>query len=236
MIYGMGANVALAARSESKLHTLAEELGPRASVWVLDVAEEESVQQVFTRMLERYGAVDILINNAGFGSFETVAESSTATLRRMMDVNYFGMVHCTKRVLPGMLERGSGHIVNVASVAGKFATAKSAGYSATKHAVLGFTNALRQELSGTGVTATAVNPGPVETAFFEIADPEGGYVNSVRSLMVTPERVAREMVNGILRRKAEVNVPGWLGAAAGFGQALPVGLVHRFAARFLKLK
>src|SRR5690606_13325587 len=112
-------------------------------------------------------------------------------------------------------ERGSGAIVNIASIAGKMATAKSAAYSATKHAVLGFTNALRQELHGTGVRVMAVNPGPVATGFFDVADPGGEYANRVSRFMVTPERVARAALDGLARGKAEVNVPSWLGAAAG---------------------
>ena len=236
MVHRLGANVALAARSADKLEAIAHDLGARTCAWVLDVSDEAAVGEVFRQIRERFGPVDVLINNAGFGSFEPVSEANSAILRGMMDVNYFGMVHCTRAVLTDMLARRSGHIVNVASVAGKFATAKSAGYSATKHAVLGFTNALRQELHGSGVHVTAVNPGPVQTAFFEIADPEGGYVNNVRSIMVSPERVAQAMIRGIEKRKAEVNVPGWLGAAAGIGQLLPAGLVNGFASRFLRLK
>lgn len=235
-LHGLGARVALAARSRDKLEALASELGPRAFAIELDVADEASVRAAFAAIREQAGEIDLLVNNAGFGLFETVAETSVDSLRRMMDVNYFGVALCTKEALPGMLARRSGHIVNVASIAGKLGTAKSAGYAATKHAVLGFTNALRQELHGTGVRVTAVNPGPVRTAFFDVADPEGGYVRNVRRWMVTPERVADALVGGMQRGKAEVNVPGWFGVAASVGQALPVSLVNAVAARFLKLK
>ncbi|MCI3919962.1 SDR family oxidoreductase [Paenibacillus sp. TRM 82003] len=235
-LHGMGAQVALAARSLDKLDALAAELGARAIAIELDVSDEASVRAAFEAVRERCGEVDLLVNNAGFGRFETVAESSVESLRQMMDVNYFGVALCTKAVLPSMLARRSGHIVNVASIAGKLGTAKSAGYSATKHAVLGFTNALRQELHGTGVRVTAVNPGPVRTAFFDIADPSGGYVRNVNRMMVTPERVADALVAGALRGKAEVSVPGWFGFAASAGQALPVSLVNAIAVRFLKLK
>lgn len=231
-----GATVVLIARSKEKLENLAKKLGPKAEACALDVSDREAVQAVFERILRKHGSIDMLINNAGFGAFQAVADSSAETLRRMMDVNYFGMVHCTQAVLPSMLERGSGHIVNVASIAGKFATAKSAGYSASKHAVLGFSNALRQELHGTGVYVTAVNPGPVRTAFFDLADPEGSYVKNVQWMMVEPDQVVRAVLRGIRKRKAEVNVPRWLGAAAAFGQVMPSGLVQRVASRFLNLK
>jgi len=235
-LYERGANVVLAARSIDKLEAFAAELGPRAAAIPLDVGDEDGVRRAFDDIRASFGAVDLLANNAGFGRFETVLDAPADSFERMMNVNYFGLVRCTRAVLPDMLARRDGVIVNVASIAGKTATAKSAGYSATKHAVLGFTNALRQELHGTGVRVMAVNPGPVRTAFFDIADPEGSYVSGVKSMMVTPERVARETLAGLDRGKAEVNVPGWLGAAAKVSQALPIGLVNAFSVRFLKLK
>ncbi|HZG78937.1 MAG TPA: SDR family oxidoreductase [Paenibacillus sp.] len=236
-LHERGAHVVLAARSTEKLEKFAAELGDgRATAVLLDVADERSVIRAFEEIAARFGRVDLLVNNAGFGRFETVADAPADSFEAMMNVNYFGLVRCTRAALPGMLARRSGAIVNVASIAGKTATAKSAGYAATKHAVLGFTNALRQELHGTGVRVMAVNPGPVRTAFFDIADPEGGYVNGVKSMMVTPERVARETLAGLDRGRAEVNVPGWLGAAAKLSQALPIGLVNAFSTRFLKLK
>lgn len=231
-----GASVVLMARSKGKLESIAKKLGPKAEAIGLDVSDEDAVQAAFERILRKHGSIDMLINNAGFGVFQSVTEMSSETFQRMMDVNYFGMIHCTKAALPSMLKRRSGHIVNVASIAGKFATGKSAGYSATKHAVLGFTNALRQELHGTGVYVTAVNPGPARTAFFDRADPQGGYVQRVQWMMVEPEEVARAILKGIRRRKAEVNVPVWLGAASAFGQVMPSGLVQWIASRWLRFK
>ncbi|WP_309122750.1 SDR family oxidoreductase [Paenibacillus sp.] len=235
-LHERGAHVVLAARSVDKLNDFAGKLGSRATAIALDVADERSVARAFEEIEARFGRVDLLVNNAGFGRFELVADAPADSFESMMNVNYFGTVRCTRAALPGMLSRREGWIVNVASIAGKTATAKSAGYAATKHAVLGFTNALRQELHGTGIRVVAVNPGPVRTAFFDLADPEGGYVNGVKSMMVTPERVARETLAGLDRGRAEVNVPGWLGAAARLSQALPIGLVNAFSARFLKLK
>ncbi|HZG57532.1 SDR family oxidoreductase [Paenibacillus sp.] len=235
-LHAAGADVVLAARSVDKLETLAASIGPRAHAMALDVGDEADVRRFFAEARARFGDVDVLVNNAGFGLFERVVDATPEAFASMMNVNYFGVVRCTKAVLPRMLERRAGSVVNVASIAGKMGTAKSAGYSATKHAVLGFTNSLRQEIHGSGVHIMAVNPGPVSTGFFDIADPSGGYVNGVRWMMVTPERVAQETLRGLARRKAEVNVPSWLGVAAGASQALPIGLVNAFAARFLNLK
>ena len=115
--------------------------------------------------------------------------------------------------MPSFLARGGGHIVNVASIAGKIGTPKSTGYTASKHAVLGLSNALRLELAGTGVAVTAINPGPIDTPFFALADPDGTYVNNVRWFMLKPEKVASRIVKAIESRKAEVDLP--LAAAAG---------------------
>lgn len=236
MLIERGANVMLGARSTEKLERVAAALGPRAAAQPLDVGNPDSVARFFAAARETFGDIDVLVNNAGFGKFELVSEADFDSFQQQMNVNYFGLVRCTKTVLPHMLERANGAIVNIASVAGKMGTAKSAGYSATKHAVLGFTNALRQEIYGSGVHVMAVNPGPVSTGFFDIADPGGGYVNNVRRMMVTPEKVARATLAGLASGKAEVSVPGWLGAAAAASQLLPAGLVNGFAARFLKLK
>lgn len=120
---------------------------------------------MFTEILAAYGRIDILLNNAGYGKFAGFTEMEAQEFDDMMDVNYMGIVRCTKAVVPHMLQRGSGQIVNVASMAGKIGTARSVAYTATKHAVLGFTNALRQELRKSGITVSAVNPGPIATDF-----------------------------------------------------------------------
>jgi short-subunit dehydrogenase len=136
-------------------------------------------------------------------------------------VNDFGTVRCTKAVLPHMLEARSGHIVNIASMAGKIGSAKSSGYSATKHAVLGFTNCLRQELVGTGVGLTAINPGPIDTPFFDRADPSGNYVKNVSWFMLKPEKVAAEVIDAIERGIAEKNLPILASIGVKFAQLFP---------------
>ncbi|WP_138495208.1 SDR family NAD(P)-dependent oxidoreductase [Paenibacillus pinistramenti] len=211
-----GAFVILAARSQDKLERVAADLPGAFDVVRLDVSSEDSVAEAFRYISETHGSVDCLINNAGFGRFKPFAETELDEFEAMMDVNYMGTVRCTKAVLPGMLAARKGHIVNIASIAGKLGTAKSSAYSASKHAVLGFTNALRQELKGTGVAVSAVNPGPIDTPFFEGADPDGSYVKNVGWFMMKPEKVAKAVVQVIERRKAEIDLP-W---AAGLGTKL----------------
>lgn len=230
-----GATVILMGRSERKLEETLASLTGRHDSFLLDVTSTEQVFVVMDQVVERYGRIDILINNAGYGVFEPFSEASLETIGGMMDVNYMGTVRCTKAVLPHMLRAGSGHIVNVASMAGKVGSAKSAGYSATKHAVIGFTNCLRQELKGSGVYISAVNPGPVDTPFFDIADPSGTYANNVRWFMLKPEQVARAVVDVIRHRKRERNIPFVAGLGVKIYQLFP-GLFDRIAYRMLNQK
>jgi short-subunit dehydrogenase len=216
-----GAVPILAARTEEKLREVAASLPGRHAVRRLDVTDAEQVEAAVRSLIAEFGGIDILINNAGYGVFERFVDASLAEYESMMNVNYMGTVRCTKAVLPHMLSRRSGHIVNIASLAGKFGSAKSAGYSATKHAVLGFTNSLRQELVGTGVGLTAINPGPVETPFFDKADPSGNYVKNVAAFLLKPDKVAGEVVRAIEKERTDVILPSYAGFAVKVAQLFP---------------
>ncbi|WP_159887385.1 SDR family NAD(P)-dependent oxidoreductase [Paenibacillus puerhi] len=216
-----GAVPVLVARSETRLAEVSERVAGPHGTFVLDVQSTEQVDAVMSRILEEYGRIDILINNAGYGVFSRFADAPLREFEDMMDVNYMGTVRCIKAVLPHMLNRGTGHIVNIASMAGKIGSAKSSGYSATKHAVLGLTNCLRPELVGTGVYVTAINPGPIDTPFFDRADPSGTYVNNVRWFMLKPDRVVRRMMRAIERRTPEVNLPFTAAAGVKLFQLFP---------------
>jgi short-subunit dehydrogenase len=235
-----GAVVIATARSREKLERLSAgaeaPAGGMLFTLPLDVTNERQVNETFAHIYAAYGTVDVLVNNAGFGLFQPVIEAPMNSFADMMDVNYLGAVRCVKAVLPRMIAARSGHIVNVASIAGVVGTAKSAGYSATKHAVIGFTDALRQELHGTGVHVASVNPGPVNTPFFDMADPGGSYRRNIDRFMVTPERVAEAIVDTIVRRRPQMFVPAYMGWGATLIRLLPVSMFNRIASRFLNLK
>jgi short-subunit dehydrogenase len=221
MLAEQGAIPVLTARSKDKMLELSASIHGEHAVYEMDVTSEVQVREVVSQVQARYGKIDVLLNNAGFGEFVSFVDASLDHFQQMMDVNYMGTVRCTHAVLPHMIQIRNGHIVNVASIAGKLATAKSTGYSATKHAVLGLTNALRQELRGTGVTVSALNPGPIDTPFFNRADPEGTYVRNIRWFMMSPDKVARAILSVIERRIPELDLPWTASAGVKIMQLFP---------------
>lgn len=209
-----GANLVLLARRLDKLEQLQSELQQKHNVKVdvfqLDVSNTDQVQAVFRQIFETIGDIDILVNNAGFGVFREAHEASIDEIKGMFEVNVVGLMACTSMVLPKMRARRFGHIINIASQAGKIATPKSSVYSATKHAVLGYTNSLRMELTDYNVQVTSVNPGPIATNFFNIADEQGTYVKNVQRFILQPEFVARKVVDSMLTKTREINLPRWM--------------------------
>jgi hypothetical protein len=185
-----GAHVVLGARRLEPLEAIAAECR-NADVRAIAVAADVTKQEDCARLIREAGEVDVLVNNAGFAIFDAAADANPADLRAMMETNYFGLVHCTQAVLPRMLERGSGTIVNVASILGIMGAARLGGYCATKFAVIGFSEALRDEVLGRGVRVALVCPGTTDTDFFVTAD-RGKIPGASRLLgAVSPERVAR---------------------------------------------
>lgn len=161
-----GAKVVLAARSKEPLDQLAKELGAEKAIAIAtDVADPKACETLVAQTLDRFGAVDILVNNAGYNSRGCVQDVPAKQLLQIVDVNLKAPIQLTRLVLPHMLERGSGAVVNVASLAGRVPLEHEATYSATKFGLRAFTFSLAEELRGTNVTASAVSPGPVETGF-----------------------------------------------------------------------
>lgn len=225
LVAEQGAHPILLARSYDQLAKIAQNIKDRYQIecnyYKVDVGNLENVEAVFEEILQKVGKVDVLVNNAGFGVFANVLDANLHQMKTMFEVNVFGLISCTKMVLPAMMERNAGHIINIASQAGKIATPKSSVYSATKHAVLGFTNSLRMELADTNIHVTAVNPGPIRTRFFDIADESGTYAKNVGRFMLDPDFVARKIVNSMLTPKREINLPGWMNAGSVFYTLFP---------------
>lgn len=139
------------------------------SVVSLDLINNESIVEAVNTILAKEGRIDVLINNAGYGSYGAVEDVSLEEARRQFEVNLFGMARLTQLVLPAMRKQKSGRIVNISSMGGKIYTPFGAWYHATKHAVEGWSDCLRLELKAFGIDVVVVEPGGIKTAWGEIA-------------------------------------------------------------------
>ena len=161
-----GARVVLAARGVSELEGLARELGvERALAVPTDVSDAAAARALLERAVAGFGAVDILVNNAGYNRRGAVEHVPAEDLARIVDVNLRAPIVLTRLAIPYLRRAGGGAIVNVASIAGRIPLPEEATYSATKFGLRAFTFALAEELQGSGITVSAVSPGPVETGF-----------------------------------------------------------------------
>jgi uncharacterized protein len=173
-----------------------------------------------TQVLEKFGHIDLLINNAGFGEFGKVENQSIEQIEAVMRTNYFGMVYCTKMFLQSMLSRHSGHIVNVASLAGSFGVPGMAGYCASKYAMLGFSESLYHELYGTGVRITVVSPIGVKTNFFSNHSFRNHKPNYT-GFMLEPKTVSKAILAAANSPRLEIIVPYYVRAGVWFKHTLP---------------
>jgi len=199
--------VVLVARREGRLRSLAaqiRELGGEALVIVADLAQESERLRVAQEVRAAYGAVDVLVNNAGFGWYGFAAGMPWTLARQMIEINVAAVVHLTLLFLPEMKARNSGHIVNVGSIAGSLPSQGVALYNATKSFLDAFTTSLHRELRGTNVHVSVVKPGPVSTEFFETASTRSsGLRIPVERFSVQPEAVAGR-IWALLRRPARI--------------------------------
>jgi hypothetical protein len=232
-----GQNLTLVARREERLRTLAAELerdhGIRAEVVVADIATDEGRAGLVAELRERGRDVEVLVNNAGFGSAGRFQKLDADREALMVRTNCEAIVALCAEYVPGMVDRGRGGVLNVASTASFQPLPYQATYSASKAFVRTFTEALTGDLHGTGVTATALCPGPVPTEFGAVAGIDDGEWDGVPDFaMTTPQQNAAAGVEG-LEKGRRVVIPGLLNhvtAAAGTytPRSLLLGLVRRF--------
>lgn len=190
-------------------------------VYEVDVTDELALADTVETIYQEHGQIDVLVNNAGYAIYDDFEQFSEEQVRAMFDVNLFALMQLCRIVGKRMKETKSGHIINIVSMSGKVATAKSSVYSATKFAAIGFSDTIRLELAPYQVGVTTVNPGPVATGFFDQADPDGSYQKSVKAFIIQPEVVAKKIVAAIGTKKREINLPFALNATHKFYTLFP---------------
>ena len=232
-----GATVVFLARRRDKLRQAQAEAtalsGHPAYAFPVDVGDPVAIEAAVDQIHETVGSVDVLVNAAGFGHFENAFDTDMRLVERMFRVNVLGVMYLTKLLGRDMAIRGQGQIINVASMAGKMATPKSAIYSATKSAVIGYSNGLRLELKPFGVHVTTVNPGPIATDFFKAAGALD-YLATVSWLALDPDQLARRIVGTFDHPVREINAPRVMNLGAklytlfpGIGDWLAGGMLNK---------
>ncbi len=163
-----GIDVCVTARTKSEIEKVAEQIrsyGRRAIAVHADVADEQAVRDLVRRALHEFGSIDVLVNNAGVGYFSPVKDMTTQQLDAMWSVNLRGAFLCSREVIPSMMERETGDIINIASLAGRNAFTGGAGYVATKWALIGFSRCLMLEVRASNIRVITICPGSVDTGF-----------------------------------------------------------------------
>ncbi len=229
-----GTRVALLARRENQLEEVADEIRRipgHAMVCQADVTDRVAVQEVVDRVLREWKRIDLLVNNAGRGLAAPFEATTAEELRALMEVNLVGVLIVTQAILPGMLKAGSGHIINISSVAGRRGFPLRSAYNATKFALVGLSESLRQELRGTGVHVSIVFPIYTESEFHrvEVKKAEPKRYGPVQ----TAEQVARAIVRCAKSPRPEV-YPYPRARILAVLSALAPGFVDRMAEQFLR--
>ena len=208
---GAGANVVLVARRPEELAKAAKqarELGAAALSVAADVTKPAAVAACFRRAVKRFGSVDIVVNNAGVLIPATVMDTRDADLQKMLDVNLFGALHVMQEAVRVMRRQGGGHIVNVASLAGRRGFSPLGGYCATKFGLVGLTEALRIELAGEDIHVSLVLPAVVDTPMIAAAQRTATIGGSwPEALNMPPSWVVQAIFLAIRFRLAEIAVP-----------------------------
>jgi short-subunit dehydrogenase len=211
---GEGAKVVLAARRVERLEALAQEIGgmdtgAETLVVEADLSKLEDIQRLVNETLERFGRIDVLVNNAGFGRLNWLEKlDPLKDIQAQFDVNVMGVVQTTRQALPVMIAQRSGHIINMCSMAGLVATPTYTIYAACKHAVHGFSEALRREVKPWGIDVSMIYPGGVVTEFASHAGIQRKTKASTpRALLLTADQVGEAVVKLVRRPRAMWIIP-----------------------------
>jgi len=208
-----GGRVVLLARNRERLKEVAAEIvaqGGWGACYPIDLSSAEAIRQVSKKIINETGTPDIIVNNAGAGRWLTVEETSAEEVELMTAVPYFAAFNITREFLPGMLDKGSGHVVNITSVASRIVWPGNAAYTASRWAMNGFSNALRTELRGSGICVTLAVFGKVNSTFWTHNPGNEERLPWLNRFIpdLTTEQAAEAIVRGIERNAREVIRPG----------------------------
>jgi NADP-dependent 3-hydroxy acid dehydrogenase YdfG len=197
-----GARVALFARRENRLRALAQRLAGQGSEAPLivpgDVRKPEDVQHLVNQTMQRWGKLDMVIANAGFGYRAPIVEGDVERWKQLLDTNVYGLLLTLKYGVEPLLKQGNGHVVVTSSIAGRSVTAGGAVYSGSKFAVEAIAEALRQEVGRQGVRVTTIEPGAVATEFAEVAGYPPGTVEAIKQLEpLQAQEIARVVIQAL---------------------------------------
>lgn len=210
-----GARLILSARRKDELKRVKANCGgdpERILVLPLDLTETDTLLEKTRKAEEYFGGVDILFNNGGISQRALALDAELDSVRNLMEINFFGTIALTKAVVPGMIERGHGHVVVTSSVMGKIGTKYRSAYAASKHALHGWFDCLRQEIQDQGVDVTLVCPGYIKTAITRnaiTADGSAyGEMGDAHKEAMTPEQFSDKLLPKVSAGKEEVYIGG----------------------------
>ena len=207
MLAERGATVGIVARRRDRLAQVLEECrrhAPKSAMWVADLGNVDLAEEVALDAWSRFGHLDVLVNNAGIPKRRHASELTYEELDHTMRVNFMGPARMMIAVLPKMLERRSGMIVNVSSTAGRLGNANESAYSASKFALCGWSEATAADLWGTGVQVRLVNPGPIDTEIWDLPENEDPLFNVEK---VSSEEMAEGIIGSIEGDSFELYLP-----------------------------
>ena len=196
LVLARGWRAIVTARDKARVADLVRGAEDRALALDLDITDARQIAAAVAAAEQRFGGIDVLVNNAGYGYLSSVEEGDDAEIRAQFDANVFGLFALTRAVLPGMRTRHSGHVINITSVAGFVGFPGSGYYAASKHAVEGWSDALAAEVKPIGIKVTCVEPGPFRTEW------------AGRSMRQTPNRIAAYAETAGVRLKGTADISG----------------------------
>ncbi|GGA29076.1 SDR family NAD(P)-dependent oxidoreductase [Psychrobacillus lasiicapitis] len=194
-----------------------------------------TVEQSFENLFEEMGTPDVVVHCAGVGTFAYLTDLEETHMDQMLQINVLAPMKLTKYFATKMKKRRNGHIIFVASQAGKVATPKATVYAASKHAIIGFANAVRMELKEFGIKISTINPGPIDTPFLDLADQTGNYRERLSKHLLSPETVVSSIEKVIQNPVREIDLPSYMSITSKLYAVFPK-MVETVGKRFFTKK